>query len=106
MQIFNTEADGLARTCASNRQGINQQPQLMIQYVSGGDKFVHFLIRENDVPRLLCIRQASKSDFPGFSILNTLVVMRYQHQRGTQTAAKSIDGCRRHRAKQAITPFL
>ena len=69
VQILNAEPDGLARTCAGNRQRIDQQPQLMIQYVSGGDKFVHFLIRENDVPRLLCIRQASKSDFPGFSIL-------------------------------------
>jgi len=35
MQIFNTQPDGLARTCAGNREGINQQPQLMIQCQSG-----------------------------------------------------------------------
>ena len=106
MQIFNTQPDDLARACAGDRQRIGQQPELMIQHISGGDKFVHLIVGKNNVARLLSIRQIGKADFPGVPVLDALIVQRGQGQRGAQTATKPIDSGRCHRAEQAVAPLF
>ena len=106
MQILDAQPDGLARTCAGDRQRIGQQPELMIEPVGGGDEFAHLVVGEDDVARFLRIRQTGQSDFPRVPVLNALVVLRRQLQRGAQATAKPVDGGRCHRAEQAVAPFL
>ena len=69
-----------------------EQAKLVIEPVGGGDEFAHLVIGEDDVARLLRIRQTGKSDFPSIPVLYALVVLRRQFQRGAQATAKPVDG--------------
>ncbi len=89
VQILDAQPDGLARTCASDRQRIGQQPELMIEPVGGGDEFAHLVVRENDVARFLRIRQTGKPDFPSVPVLNALVVLRRLLQCGAQASDRA-----------------
>ena len=89
MQIFHTQTHGLAWTCASNRQRIGQQPELMIEVVGGGDELAHLVVGENDVAGCLRIRQSGQSDFPGVAVLNPFVVLRRLLQCGAQASDRA-----------------
>ena len=106
VQILDAQPHGLARTRASDRQRIGQQPELVIEPVGGGDEFAHLVVGEDDVARFLRIRQTGKSDFPSIPVLNALVVLRRLFQCGAQATAEPVDRGRRHRAQQAVAPFL
>ena len=89
MQIFDAQTDGLARTCASDRQRIGQQPELIIELVGGGDEFAHLVIRQDDVARRLRVGQTGKSDLPSIPVLNALVVLRRLLQCGAQASDRA-----------------
>ena len=76
VQILDAQTHGLARSCAGYRQRIGQQPELMIKPIGDADEFAHLVVRDDDVARLLRIRQIGKSDFPCLPVLNALVVLR------------------------------
>ena len=105
VQILDEQPHGLARSCAGYCQRIGQQPELMIKPIGHADEFADLVVRDDDVARLLRIRQTGKPDFPCLSILNALVVLRRQFQGGAQTTAEAIDRRWRHRAQQAVAPF-
>ena len=69
VQILDAQPDSLARTCASDRQRIGQQPELVIEPVGGGDEFANLVVGEDDVARLLRVRQTGKPDFPCLPVL-------------------------------------
>ena len=106
VQILDAEPDGLAWTCASNRQRIGQQPELIIDPVGGGDEFAHLVVGQDDVAGGLRIRQTGQSGFPSIPVLNALVVLCGLLQRGAHASDKPVDGRRGHRAQQAVAPFL
>ena len=106
MQILDAQTHSLARSRARDRQRIGQQPELVIKPVGAGDKFPNLVVGEDDVPRFLRIRQTGQSDFPGFPVLNALVMLCGLLQRGAQATAEPIDGRWCHRAQQAVAPFL
>ena len=89
VQILDAEPDGLARTRASDRQRIGQQPELVIERVGGGDEFAHLVVGEDDVARFLRVRQTGKADFPSVPVLNALVMLRRLLQRGAQASGKA-----------------
>ena len=89
MQIFHTETNGLARTCASNRQRIGQQPELSSSTIGGGDKFADLVVGQNDVAHGLRVGQSGKSDFPSIPVLNALVVLRCLLQCGAQASDRA-----------------
>ena len=89
VQILDAQPNRLAWTCAGDRQRIGQQPELMIERVGAGDEFAHLVVGQNDVARFLRIRQIGKSDFPGFAVLNALVVLRRLLQRGAQATRRA-----------------
>ena len=89
VQILDAQPDGLARSCAGDRQRIGQQPELVIEHVGGGDEFAHLVVGENHVARFLSVRQTGKADFPSMPVLNALVVLRCLFQRGAQAAARA-----------------
>ena len=64
VQILDAQPRGLARSCAGDRQRIGQQPELMIEPIGAGDEFAYLVVRQDDVARLLRIRQTGKPDFP------------------------------------------
>ena len=105
MQILNAQSDDLARACAGDCQRIGQQPELMIERVGGGDEFAHLVVRENNVARLLRIRQTGEPDFPGVPVWMRSSWARSAAARRTGRA-KPIDSGRRHRAQQAVAPLL
>ena len=106
MQILDAQPRRLAWTRAGDRQRIGQQPELVIDPVSGGDEFAHLVIGEDDVAGLLRIRQIGQPDFPSFPVLNTLVMLCGLLQRGTHASDKPVDRRRGHRAQQTVAPFL
>ena len=89
VQIFDTQTHGLAWTCASNRQRIGQQPELVIETVGGGDKFAHLVVGQNDVAHGLRIGQSGQSNLPSIPVLNALVVLRRLLQRGAQASHRA-----------------
>ena len=78
----------------------------MIKPVGAADECAHRVVAQNDVARLLRIRQTGKSDFPSVPVLNALVVLRRLLQRRAKATAEPVDGGRRHRVEQAVAPFL
>ena len=69
MQILDEQPRGLARSCAGYRQRIGEQPELMIKPIGDADEFADLVVRDDDVARLLRIRQTGKPDFPCLSVL-------------------------------------
>ena len=58
----------------------------MVKAVGGGDELADLVVGYDDVARVLRIRQTGKSDIPCVAILDALVMLRGQLQRGTQAA--------------------
>ena len=106
MQILDAQAHGLAWTCASNRQRVGQQPELVIDAVGGGDEFAHRVVGQDDVAGGLRVRQIGQPDFPSVPVLNPLVVLCGLLQRGTHASDKPVDRRRCHRAQQTVAPVL
>ena len=89
VQILDAQPRGLARACASDRQRVGQQPELMIEAVGGGDELAHLVVGDNDIARFLRIRQTGESDLPSIPVLNALVVLSCLLQRGAQASDRA-----------------
>ena len=78
VQILDAQTNGLAWPCAGYGKRIGQQPEWMIEPIGGRDELAHIVVGEDDVARLLRIRQTGKPNFPRLSVLNALVVLSRQ----------------------------
>ena len=72
VQILDAEPNRLARACASDRQRIGQQPELIIETIGGGDEFADLVVRQDDVASFLRIGQGGQSGFPSIPVLMRL----------------------------------
>jgi len=106
VQIIDAQPDRLRWPRASDRQRIDEQPELVIECISGADEPAHLAVVQDDVARLHRIRQTGQSDFPRLPVPNPLVVLSRQFQGGEQASADAIDGGGLElAAEQAVAPF-
>src|SRR6516225_7027163 len=106
VQILDAKPHGLTRSCAGDSQDVDQQTQLMITSVGRCDEVSDLCVGDDDVARLLRIRQTGQPDFPSLPVLNPLVMMSRQLQGGEQASANAIDRGGGDLAEQAVAPLL
>ena len=105
VQIFDPQTDGLAWTCASDRQRVGQQPELIVDAVGGSDKRAHLVVGEDDVSRFCAFGklEARFPKRPGFEFACRVAPPVPVRRSGSDEA---IDRGWRHGAEQAIAPVF
>src|SRR4051812_22181078 len=106
VQVLNAQPDSLARSGASDRQYVGEKPELFVEPISGGHKLAHLVVRQDDIPRTLCVWQIGQTVFPRLPVLDALVMLTRQLQSGAQAATQPVDGRRSQCCQQAIPPIL